>query len=185
MGTVIFSISMSLDGFVTGPNDRPGQGLGEGGEILHHWVYEEDLGELFGDTGACVVGWRTFDVSGWGDNPPLGLPCFVLTHQVPQEWAEPGSAFTFVTDGIESAVAQAQKVAGDRIVGIGGGADIGRQALEAGLVDEIHIQLAPVLLGAGIRLFEHLEAAPIRLERTRVIESRHATHLRFTVLGRP
>ncbi|MEZ0070840.1 dihydrofolate reductase family protein [Planotetraspora sp. GP83] len=199
MGKVIFSISMSLDGFVAGPEDRPGQGLGVGGEILHYWVHgggadgfaatgpdRAVLDELFVDTGAFVVGRRMFDVSeAWGGDPPGGLPCFVVTHHVPSEWAKPAGPFKFVTDGVESAVTLARKAAGDGNVALGGGADIGRQAIEAGVVDEIQIHLVPVLLGGGVRLFEHLEVAPIRLERTRVIESPYATHLRFTVLDRP
>ncbi len=101
---------------------------------------------------------------------------------MPEALATPGSPFTFVTDGIHSAVAQTRNVAGDKIVGIGGGADIGRQALDAGLVDEIQIQLVPVLLGAGVRLFEHLRTAPIRLEQIRVTKSPYAIHVRFRVV---
>ncbi|MBT2230600.1 dihydrofolate reductase family protein [Nonomuraea sp. NEAU-A123] len=194
MGKVIFSISMSLDGFITAPNDEPGWGLGEGGEVLHDWVHggewgsfgakgidAEVLGELVAEVGAIIVGRRTFEVSGaWGGHSPGGLPCFVMTHRPPEEWVREGSPFTFVTDGVESALAQARAVAGDRGVAIGGGADVGRQFLRAGLVDDLQIHLAPVLLGAGIRLFE-IGSEQVRLRRTRVLESPFATHLRFEV----
>lgn len=185
MGKVIISISMSLDGYVAGLNDRPGHGLGDDGEILHHWVRDEDEDEMFAETGATVVGRRMFEVSGaWGGNPPGGLPCFVLTHHAPEEWDFPGSAFTFVNDGIKTAVELARKAAGGKHVGIGGGADICRQALEANVVDEMELQLVPVILGAGIRLFDHLQGTPVRLEPVRARESRYATHLRYTVADR-
>ena len=189
MGTVAFSISMSLDGYVAGPDDNPEQGLGRGGEVLHQWVLEpsavdrEVLDAAFAEAGAIVVGRRTFDLSGaWGGDPPGGLPCVVLTHEPPAQWSGPESAFMFVTDGIESAVARAREVAGEKVVAIGGGADIARQAIEAGLVDEIHIQLVPVLLGAGVRLFEHLGTAPVGLETIRVVQSPNVTHLGYRVI---
>ncbi|MFG1684255.1 dihydrofolate reductase family protein [Nonomuraea sp. NPDC049269] len=194
MGKVIFSISMSLDGFIAAPNDEPGRGLGEGGEVLHDWVHggewgsfgpkgidAEVLGELAAEVGAIIVGRRTFDMSeAWGGHSPGGLPCFVMTHRPPEEWVREGSPFTFVTDGVESALAQARAVAGDRGIAIGGGADVGRQFLRAGLVDDLQIHLAPVLLGEGIRLFE-IGGEQVRLLRTRVLESPFATHLRFEV----
>jgi dihydrofolate reductase len=183
MGKVIISIAMSLDGFIAGPDDRPGQGLGKGGEVLHEWMQDADLEEMFGQTGALVVGRRMFDVSGWGPTPPGGLPCFVLTHKIPDEWSAPGSSYTFVTSGIMEATALARMAAGDKNVGIGGGADICRQALEAGLVDEMDLKLVPVLLGGGISLFDHIKSTPISLRADHVTESPHATHLRYTVLN--
>jgi dihydrofolate reductase len=203
MGKLVADITMSLDGFITGPDDAPGRGLGERGEVLHNWVMGrpwryDDEGRLFapldvdrkvlqeavGSMGAGIIGRGMFDVAGaWGGNPPGGRDAryFVLTHAVPPEWARPDSPFTFVTDGIESALAQARAVAGDKDVGIGGGASVIQQYLAAGLVDELRLHLAPVLLGAGKRLFDHLGNETIELERTRVIESPFATHLVFNV----
>ena len=113
--------------------------------------------------------------------PPLGVPTFVVTHSVPQEWVYEGSPFTFVTDGLESAVEQARAVAGDKNVAVGA-ASIAQQCIRAGLLDEIHIDLVPVLLGDGIRLFDHLGAGPIELESTEVIEGAGVTHLTFRVV---
>jgi dihydrofolate reductase len=111
----------------------------------------------------------------------MDVPVVVLTHTVPQEWVYAGSPFTFVTDSIESAIEKARKIAGDKNIGVGG-ADVTRQCLKAGLLDEIHIDLVPVLLGQGVRLFEHLGIEPIELERTGVRESPGVTHLSFRVV---
>jgi len=111
----------------------------------------------------------------------LGVPTFVVSHTVPQEWVYEGSPFTFVTDGVESAVEQAREVAGDKDVAVGA-ASIVQQCLRAGLLDEIHIDLVPVLLGDGVRLFEHLGTVPIELESTQVIEGAGVTHLTFRVV---
>ena len=203
MGKLVADITMSLDGFITGPGDAPGRGLGERGEALHNWVmggpwrYDDEarrfapvdvdrnvLQEAMGSTGAGIIGRRMFDVTGgWGGNPPGGPNAryFVLTHSVPREWADRPSPFTFVTDGIDSALAQARAVAGDKDVGIGGGANVIQQYLAARLVDELRLHLAPVLLGAGKRLFDHLGNQTTELQRTRVIESPYATHLFFTI----
>jgi dihydrofolate reductase len=203
VGKLVADITMSLDGFVTGPDDRPGRGLGERGECLHNWVmgrpwrYDDEgrrfapldvdravLGEAMGSIGAGIIGRRMFDVTGgWGGDPPGGKNAryFVLTHSVPRAWTGPDSPFTFVTDGIESALAQAKKAAGDKDVGIGGGANVIQQYLAARLVDELRLHLAPVLLGAGKRLFDQLGDQTIELERTRVVESPYATHLFFAV----
>jgi dihydrofolate reductase len=140
--------------------------------------------EIMGSIGAGIIGRRMFDVTGgWGGNPPGGRDAryFVLTHSAPREWADRQSPFTFVTDGIRSALAQARAVAGDKDVGIGGGADVIQQYLAAGLLDELRLHLAPVLLGAGKPLFGHVGSKTIELERTRVVESPYATHLFFTV----
>ncbi len=203
MGKVVADITMSLDGFITGPDDRPGRGLGERGEPLHNWVmggpwrYDDEgrrfapaevdrhvLEQAMGSTGAGITGRQMFDVTGgWGGHPPGGPHAryFVLTHSVPQDRAGRTSPFTFVTDGIGSALAQARAAAGDKDVGIGGGANVIQQYLAAGLVDELRLHIAPVLLGAGKRLFEKLGNQRIELERTAVIESPYATHLFFTV----
>lgn len=202
-GKVAFDISMSLDGFIAGPNDGPELPLGAGGERLHQWLYElaswrephgltggktdrdaEILDEAFKNTGASIVGRRMFDnAGGWGENPPFRTPVFVLTHQAREPLVKGGgTTFTFVTDGIESALAQARAAAGDRDVCVMGGAGIAQQYLAAGLIDELHLHLAPVLLGAGTRLFEPLGAERIELECTRVIAAPGATHLRFRVV---
>jgi len=202
MGKVTADISMSLDGFIAGPNDRPGNGLGDGGERLHQWVTDlaswrephglsggetnrdsEILEEAFKNVGAIVLGRRMFDnAEGWGDEPPFHVPVFVLTHEGREKLVkEGGTTFTFVTDGIESALAQARAAAGDKDVAIGGGANTIQQFIAAGLLDEIQIHLVPVLLGDGIRLFERPGGEPIELEGTRVVASPDVTHLRFDV----
>ena len=194
---------MSLDSFIAGPNDGPGQPLGEGGERLFAWYSSgeteyrlpgtemvfrvspqsaELLREAHTAMGAFVTGRRTFDITnGWGGIPPLGVPTFVVTHSIPQEWVYEGSPFTFVTDGVESAVERARAVAGDKDVAVGA-ASIAQQCLRAGVLDEIHIDLVPVLLGDGVRLFDHLGPGPIELQRTTVIEAPDVTHLTFRVV---
>jgi dihydrofolate reductase len=194
---------MSLDGFIAGPNDGPERPLGEGGERLFEWYSGGDteyrlpgtglvfrvspqsaelLRETRETTGALVTGRRTFDLTGgWGGKHPLDVPVFVVTHSVTQDWVYEGSPFTFVTDGLESAVEQARAVAGDKDVGVIG-ASLVQQCIRAGLLDEIHIDLVPVLLGDGIRLFDHLGTEPIELESTRVIEGAGVTHLTFRVV---
>ena len=203
MGKVATGLSMSLDGFIAGPNDGPGQPLGEGGERLFEWFSAGDteyglpgtemvfrvsqqsaemLREAHAGMGAFVTGRRTFDISnGWGGSPPLGVPTFVVTHAVPDEWVYEGSPFTFVTDGVEGAVEKARAVAGDRDVAVGA-ASIAQQCIRAGLLDEVHVDLVPVLLGDGVRLFEHLGAGPIELGNPRVIEGAGVTHLTFRVV---
>jgi dihydrofolate reductase len=142
----------------------------------------ELLRETRRTTGALVTGRRTFDITGgWGGRHPLDVPVFVLTHTVPQEWVSEGSPFTFVADGLESAVMQAKAVAGDKDVGVIG-ASIVQQCIRAGLLDEVHLDLVPVLLGGGVRLFDHPGAGPIELESTRVIEGAGVTHLTFRVV---
>ena len=142
----------------------------------------EVLDEYFDRTGAVVVGRRMFDVAqGWGGHSPLkGVPAFVVTHRVPEELSGEGSPFTFVTDGIESAIGQAKAAAGDKVVAIGG-ADIAQQSIRAGFVDEIQIHVAPLLLGAGVRLFDDAAPEPIELEPTRVVEAPGIAHLRYRV----
>ena len=111
----------------------------------------------------------------------MGVPTFVVTHTLPQEWVYEGSPFTFVTDGVERAVEQAKAVAGGEDVAVGA-ASIAQQCIRAGLLDEIHVDLVPVLLGGGVRLFDHLGAGPIELERTKVVEGAGVTHLTFRVV---
>ncbi len=203
MGKVATGLTMSLDGFIAGPNDGPGQPLGQGGMRLFDWYSSGDtdyempgtemvfrvspasadlLREAHGTMGAFVTGRRTFDIAnGWGGSPPLGVPSFVVTHTVPQEWVYEGSPFTFVTDGVESAIQQARAVAGGKTVAVGA-ASLAQQCLKLGLLDEIQIHLVPVLLGEGVRLFDHLGGETIELESTRVIETPGVTHLTFRVI---
>jgi dihydrofolate reductase len=202
MGKVIFNMTMSLDGFVAGPNDGPENGLGDGGGPLFDWYFSGDtdvkvsegtpvlkvsaqsariLEESFRSYGAGVWGKRTFDIAhAWNGHPP-GTPCFVVTHHVPQEWVFDGSPFIFVTDGVESAIRQAKRVAGDKNVVIAT-ASILQQCLNAGLMDELHIDVAPLLLGGGVRLFDHLNIEPIRLERMHAIEAPGVTHMAFRIV---
>ena len=203
MGKVSTGLSMSLDGFIAGPNDGPKRPLGEGGMRLFAWYAGGDteyrlpgtemvfkvspqsanlLREAHSKMGAFVTGQRTFDITnGWGGSPPLSVPTFVVTHTVPQEWVYEGWPYTFITDGVESAVEQAKAVAGDKDVAVGA-ASIAQQCIRSGLLDEIHIDLVPVLLGGGVRLFDHLGTGPIELERVRVVEAPDVTHLTFRVV---
>ncbi|HLO16021.1 MAG TPA: dihydrofolate reductase family protein [Anaerolineales bacterium] len=202
MRKVVFNMTMSLDGFVAGPNDNPDNGLGDGGEALFKWYFSGDteisvgsgspvlkvspqsakiLKEAIATYGAGVWGRRTFDIArAWGGHPP-GSPCFIVTHSVPHEWVHEGSPFTFVTDGIESAIRQARKAAGDKDVVVCT-ASILQQCLNAGLMDEIHVDIAPLLLGNGVRLFDHLNIHPTELQCIRVVEAPGVTHLGFRVV---
>jgi dihydrofolate reductase len=198
MGSVITAASISLDGFIAGPNDGPGNPLGDGGRRLFEWmsagrerVGPDDrfkptqrsrpvLREMF-ECGAIITGRRTFDIAGgWGGHHPLGAPFFLLTRAAPEQHVGPGSEGTVVSDGIESALEQARAVAGDANVAVGA-ADVAQQYLRAGLLDEIHLNVVPVLLGGGVRLFANLEDRPLDLECMRVIESDGVTHLSYRV----
>ena len=207
---LILDISVSLDGFVAGPNPSLEEPLGEGGERLHEWVVgtrawreahgmeggetgpESDVvAEYVGRQGATVMGWRMFSGGAgpweddpmangwWGDEPPFHHPVFVLTHHAREPLELKGTTFTFVTDGIESALGQAREAAGEKDVAIGGGAETAQQYLSAGLVDEVHLHVAPVLLGGGRRLFEGI--GDLELEKTKAVDSPRATHLHFRV----
>jgi dihydrofolate reductase len=211
MSKVTFDITVSLDGFVAGPNPSLEHPLGEGGERLHEWAYElesfqrlhgreggvdnEDsklLEESFTSTGAVIMGRRMFSGGSgpweddpnadawWGDNPPFGVPVFVLTHH-PRERVEKqgGTSFTFVTDGIESALEQARAAAGEKNVAIAGGASVIQQYLRASAVDEFQLHVAPLLLGSGIALFEGVSALDV--EPIRVAHSPKVTHVAYRV----
>ncbi len=190
MSKVIIDITMSLDGFVTGPNDGPGNGLGDGGRALHEWTFnptEEDNLLLFEEPmatlGAGILGRRTFDIAeaAWGDNPPMAGEVFVLTHR-PHETITRGYAnFNFVTDGIESALEQARAAAGDKNIALMG-ADVSQQYLKAGLVDEMEIHVANMLLLSGRPLFANIGDQPIKLEKLRVIATPAVTHIRYRVI---
>jgi dihydrofolate reductase len=187
MAKVEANISMSLDGFVTGPNLDRYPGLGEGGDVLHAWIGEHRamdfaMGEERQIAGSVITSRKVYEeTGGWGDDGFYRMPVFVVTHRPHDVVVRGETTFTFVTEGIERAVEQAIAAAGDKRVHIMGGASIIQQALAAGLVDELFLHVAPVILNGGTRLFENLEA-PIQLERVEVIESRHATHLRYRVL---
>jgi dihydrofolate reductase len=203
MGKVRTGHSTSLDGFIAGPNDGPEAPMGEGGERLLGWYAAGDieyrlpgtemvfkvsaqtaefLRETRITTGALVTGRRTFDLTnGWGGRHPLDVPVFVVSHTAPQGWVYEGSPFTFVTDGLESALEQAKEVAGEKDVGMVG-ASLVQQCIRAGVLDEIHVDLVPVLLGDGVRLLDHLGTEPIELESTRVIEGAGVTHLTYRVV---
>lgn len=132
--------------------------------------------------GAMVTGRRTFDIAGgWGGYPPGGGPCFVVTHTVPQEWVKEGSPFTCVTDGVAGTVAQAKVAAGDKAISVDS-ANIVQQCIQADLLNEIHIDLAHVLLGGGVRLFDHLGNVTIELEKMRVVEGKDVTHLHLRIV---
>jgi dihydrofolate reductase len=202
MGKVVFNMTVSVDGFVAGPNDSPENGLGDGGSALFNWYFSGDTEILLSEgtpllkvskqsaellkkavarSGAGIWGRKTFDIAhAWGGNPP-GSPAFIVTHNVPQEWVYEGSPFTFVTDGVESAVRRAKQAAGNKDV-IVSTASILQQCLNLGLMDEIHLDVAPILLGKGVRLFDHLDIDPISLERVHAIEAPGVTHMAFRVV---
>jgi dihydrofolate reductase len=190
MGKIVVDLSISLDGFITGPNPHPGLGLGKGGERLHDWMFppQGDFSEIAQDmlehVGAVLMGRRSFAVGEepWGENPPFHMPVFILTHDAKETITkEGGTTYTFVTDGIENLLAQAKAAAGDKDVCLHG-ASIAQQCLQAGLLDEIRLHLVPILLGQGTRLFDQIGTKPIELERMEVIESPHVTHLRYRVV---
>jgi dihydrofolate reductase len=196
MGKVNAGITTSVDGYIAGPDDGPATGLGEGGERLHYWVFggpwsydNEPQGEPSGEdaeylaeassrAGAVVGGRATYEAARhWGDENPFGLPFFIVTHR-PEEQPE-GGHFQFVS-GVEDAVERAREAAGDKDVNIMGGADIIRQALDAGLVDELTIIVAPVILGGGKRLFDGFTKS-LDLEHLGVRQSPYATFIEYRV----
>jgi dihydrofolate reductase len=196
MTQIIAAITMSLDGYITGPDDGPDKGLGEGGERLHYWVfgrewsYENEpqgepegedaayLNEMIARVGAIVVGRNMYEAARhWGDKNPFGVPIFVVTHR-PEEEPETGE-FRFV-GSFDEAIDLAEAAAGERAVSIGGGADVIRQGLDAGIVDELDIVVAPVVLGGGKRLFDDFTKS-LDLENRGVRQSRWATFLQFAV----
>jgi len=191
MARVISDMSISLDGYVTGPRDSRENPFGDGAEMLHDWMFDaatDDhraiLQAAIDGIGAIVMGRKSFDKNegdgGWGDGGPVGdTPCFVFTHRTPT--ATHPRVFTFVTDGVASAtIEQAKHAAGDRVVGLHG-ATIMQQALPLGLVDEIRVHVIPVLLGGGTPLFGTLGGS-IALERTEARVTPAATHIEFLVV---
>jgi dihydrofolate reductase len=212
MANLILDLSVSLDGFVAGPNQSLEQPLGEGGEQLHEWIVrlaswrdphgleggetgpDDDLfAEGVRSTGAVIMGRRMFSggegpweddpkADGWwGDDPPFHKPVFVVTHHAREsEEKQGGTTYTFVTEGPEAALEQARAAAGDKDVLLAGGANVAQEYLKAGLLDEVQIHVAPVLLGGGVRLFDQLDQ-PIQLEVQQAIHSPAVTHLRYRV----
>ncbi len=211
MAKLRLDISISLDGYVAGPNPSEENPLGIGGEQLHEWALpleawrrphgleggevnrsSEVMEETQANLGATVMGRNMFGGEGswdakpwegwWGDEPPFHMPVFVLTHHDREPLVKDGgTTFTFVTDGIESAFAQAEEAAGGKDIGLAGGADVAQQFLRAGLVDEMQLHVAPVLLGGGTRLLDNLEGANLELECIRVIAAPGVTHLKYRI----
>jgi dihydrofolate reductase len=195
MGNVIAALSMSLDGFIATPDDGVEHIFDwyENGPVRFEWPGNDMVSEVTPQSaaylreisetaGALVVGRRVFDITdGWGGRHPVGVPVFVVSHRGPEGWDErhDPSLTTFVNDGVESAVRQAQQVAGDKDIAVSG-ASIAQQCLELGLLDAIHVELAPVLLGDGIPFFSKLPE-PVLLEDPRVIEGDRVTHLVYKV----
>jgi dihydrofolate reductase len=207
-----FQISVSLDGFIAGPNQSTEEPLGEGGEQLHEWAVElaawrqshgRDGGEVNASTrvveeslenvGATLMGRNMFGGEGpwgddpwdgwWGDDPPFHMPVFVVTHHAREPVVkEGGTTFAFVTDGIESALEQAREAADGKDVALAGGADVAQQYLRAGLIDEVQIHVVPVLLGDGTRLFDNLGDAEIGFECTGAVEAPGVTHITYRVV---
>jgi dihydrofolate reductase len=196
MTKVAAGITTSLDGYIAGPNDGPGRGLGDGGERLHYWVFggpwsyeEEPTGEAAGAdkefldggiarVGAIVGGRNTYEAAeGWGGSNPFGAPFFIVTHRPADAPADAG--FKFV-NGVDEAIARAREAAGDKDVFVMGGANVIRQALRAGHVEELSISIAPVVLGGGKRLFEGFDQS-LKLEHLNLLQSPFATHITYRV----
>jgi dihydrofolate reductase len=211
MSKVRAHISVSLDGYVAGPNQSRENPLGDGGESLHDWLIElkawrephgreggeenissEILEEETDNVGAEIMGrgkfgppeggpWEDSWHGWWGEEPPFNMPVFVLTHHEREPLTLSDTTFTFVTDGIESALAQAREAAGGKDVFLGGGADLINQYLAAGLVDELELHVAPILLGGGSRLFEGV-GPDLKLEELRAVEAPGVAHLKYRVV---
>lgn len=206
-----FEISVSLDGYVAGPNQSEEDPLGEGGEGLHEWVVKlavwreshgREGGEVNASTplmeeslsgvGAVIMGRNMFGggpgpwgedpwQGWWGEEPPFRMPVFVLTHYEREPLTLGETTFTFVTDGIEAALEQAREAAGEDDVTIGGGAGVAQQYLSAGLVDQMQLNIVPILLGGGARLFEDGAGAGLGLEQILVVHTPEVTHIRYRV----
>lgn len=199
MTHVIAEISLSLDGFVTGPNPGPSNGLGDGGEALHTWAMEGDdvdrqvLAESMEASGAVIMGRTLFDIvdgpDGWNDEMGYGAglvgspPFFVVTHAPPPSVRLTDLSFTFVTDGLHAAVERARTAAGEKDVFVMGGADVIRQIVDAGLADEVRIHLSPVLLGSGTPLFDGASPRPLVQRSARATST--AVHLVYGLASGP
>ncbi|BDI23423.1 dihydrofolate reductase family protein [Herbiconiux sp. L3-i23] len=193
---VVVEMSMSLDGFVARTDHSTDEvhAWYDGGDVevpmpnnaltFHVDAASAPIVRAAFDIGANVTGRKTFDdAEAWGGDDPMGIPSFIVTHEVPAEWADRSGPFTFVTGGVQSAIEQAKAAAGGKHVGVAGG-DIAMQCLRLGLLDDLWIHLVPVLLGSGIRLFDELDGAPVKLEQERVVAGVGVTHLFYRVLDR-
>jgi dihydrofolate reductase len=201
MTKIFTALSTSLDGYIAGADDGPQQPLGAGGGALFDWFSNGDtpsrhypafrmspvsaqfFDEIADRCGAMLSGRRTYDIAGaWGGSGPLpGVPLFVLTHRAPAKVPAGDPAYTFVTDGIESALDQARSAAAGKDVSLMGSAAV-QQCLRSGLLDEITIHLVPVLLGGGVRLLDHLDGHAPKLDCIRVVEAPGVTHLTYRVI---
>jgi len=202
MTTVFVDVGVSLDGYIAGPNAGPGNPMGGGAVRIHEWVFplatfRERLGlgeggetgpdcervrRVFERTGAYIMGRRMFDEGevSWPERAPFRAPVFVLTHHARGPWVRPGgTTFHFVTDGLGSALQRARAAAGGRDIRISGGADTIRQYLAAGVVDEMTLHVAPILLGRGNRLFDSLDPSSLKLEAESVGGSPRVTHINY------
>lgn len=201
MNKVTLNISISLDGYVAGVNDSQEQPLGEGASALHSWMFSgEERSEVSSffklsnidkhvfdsaakETGAMVVGRKTYNiVNGWGGSHPLeNIPVFVVTHRIPAEIPKGTTPITFITGGVEQAVQQAKQAAGEKVVSIGT-ASIAQQCIELDLLDEIQLHIAPIVLGKGVRLFEHIGKKTIALNSKELIEGTEVIHIKYEVI---
>lgn len=191
MGKVLLEMSVSLDGYIAGPGVSPGSPLGRGGERLHEWMFTDKSAaesqsfetDHFSGVGALIMGRRMADVGigPWGDEPTFHAPCFVVTHRPAETIIKRGgTSYMFVTEGIQVAVQKAQQAAQAKDVLVNGGADIGSQCLNSGVVDEIRLHLVPVVLGAGTRLFDGVRS-DVRLVPSTATSSPLATHLIYAI----
>lgn len=197
MTKVTAGITTSLDGYIAGPNDGPGRGLGEGGERLHYWVFggpwsyeAEPTGDATGAdkefldaglarVGAIIGGRNTYEAAeAWGGQNPFGAPFFIVTHR--PEDPPTAAGFTFV-NGLDESIARAREAAGAKDVFVMGGADVIRQALRAGHVEELSISIAPIVLGGGKRLFEGFDEN-VNLDHLSLLQSPFATHITYRVV---
>lgn len=190
MGKVFVEITMSLDGFITRPNVNADNPFGDGGDVIHDWMFanptaleQQIAAEMHTGTGAYIIGRHMFDLgeAPWGDDGAFRKPCFVLTHRPRPTLVKGPTTFTFVTTGLEHCFEQARQAAGDQDICIAGGAQVVQQALQAKLVDELRLHVAPLLFFAGTRLFDNINLAPIKLETSSVRQTAAATHLRLRI----
>ena len=204
MSNVFVSAGISLDGYIAGPNGGPETPLGEGGLEIHNWMFKQQsflrhlgleggetnnkdsdiIDGIFNRTGTTIIGKRMFEEgeANWPEEAPFRTPVFVLTHEKREPWERKGgTTFYFVNDGIHGALEQAKQVAGDKDIRIGGGADVIRQYLHAGLVEELELHIAPLILGRGVRLFDQADASKFSLEIVDATNSVDVTHVMYRV----